>query len=199
MAQRKKQSVPAPSLRLTAFHEAGHFVASYRLRENRHRLYLSVEQVGNTLGRSTEEELEENATKWDCKKEIVILFAGRSAEIRLDPNARLSSRIGASNDNSKAKEIMADWLQLNAPARKALESKLRARSEKLVARNWKAITAVAESLIRHKHLEADEAELIINISDGVDGAAYSLESLRAMRSESKREAKKNRRNTPTKT
>ncbi|MCH7667333.1 MAG: hypothetical protein IH936_15560 [Acidobacteria bacterium] len=90
-------------LRLTAYHEAGHRVASIELFADRVRDPVSIRPIGDTLGRSPEEEIPELT-----EEEIVVYYTGPAAEVHFDPFCQDSSRAPAWDDDEKADSILRE-------------------------------------------------------------------------------------------
>jgi len=134
----------------TAYHEAGHALAAYRL-----GFYLgqtSIIKKKHILGFSS------NESEWGDGlrdiDQIIVLYAGLTAEQKFNPNADES---GSTNDNEKASSLLKRTSET--------ESSLRQRAKDLINDNWQIIQAIAEKLLIYKTLEDDELSIIIDSLD----------------------------------
>lgn len=138
-----------------AVHEAGHSVLAYRF--NLYCDEVSIEPRNGILGFSVSEGEWSDGSLDD--EQIIVLFAGFSAEQIFDPTADI--RVSAS-DIEKAEAL----LNLSKPSdRKDREKRLRERTIKLLRENWKAVTAVAEALVEHRTLIWQEWTCIVDWTD----------------------------------
>ncbi len=154
-----------------AYHEAGHFVASYMLTPSSYRATVSIRP-------SREEGTEGHCFSegpW-CEEqylaEPVIYFAGFAAERRYNPNA---DPRGSGLDGEKAREI----LELLGDV--ALEDEYRAKADTLIADHWAEVEALAEELLRQETITAPgEAEIVIDIARG-EATVEDLARYRALK------------------
>lgn len=149
----------------TAHHEAGHAVAAYRLRPGAPAEGASIVPSGNVLGKFVAESGFDSALRRDVgtgqlryeaeviDAYIIELLAGRYAEMRAGCPVRLS-KLGASGDD----EQVAEYFRHS----KTSLAELRKRAARFVAREWKAISAVARELLDRDRLVAEEIEAIID-------------------------------------
>lgn len=158
---------PTDDRQATAFHEAGHFVASLE-REGFVRQEISIvpDDERQSLGHSTTEDPwprpEESGWRFaveEVEALVVELFAGYAAQVRRFPSARAAARLGASTDNERAR----DYLR-SLP--KGSRARLRARTRRVVARRWPEICALAKELLDRGRLDGDEAELVCDVAAG---------------------------------
>jgi hypothetical protein len=154
------------SERNTAFHEAGHAVAAFCVRQKVRK--ASIVPKMDTLGHVVHSPLKfgDNGLFDDsprgidrAEKRIVICYAGPLASRKFQPRSRW--KLGGSGDFDTARMLMA---HLQGPDDKynTLYSKLLwRRAELLVDFRWPEINAVAEALIEHRTLDADALEAAI--------------------------------------
>ncbi len=173
------------SKRRTAYHEAGHFLATHRLNEaifsgQRVLEGLSIVPRGDSLGREEGELFVGDAaglveaTEAEVEAVVIELYAGRVAEARCDPNLPPEQlKAGARSDDEKAAELLA---RLPGDPREN-EARLRKRADYLVWSEWSGVEALAAELLEYMRLDADEAEAIVDIARGRDGVKI-LERLR---------------------
>ena len=145
-----------------AFHEAGHFIASYRLLPDRLRNWLSIEPNGRYAGESNEEAPSESEEPEDM---ILVYYAGYAAEVVYAPKRVDDGRAGAADDDEKANELLAD-IYSGSIERQRAEQRLRARAQALVVENWEALRAVANEVLARTKLGAEVAEMIVGFIDG---------------------------------
>lgn len=148
-----------------AHHEAGHFVVGFRLRPDRLRDLVSVGSADDgTAGRTVEEELWQGASLSEVEDEVVVLFSGYYAHVRLDPDSRLRARLGAKGDDEQASR----WLERRWPAkdRPRVRRRLRTRARRLVAKYWQEVQALAAELLVRNALEAEDAGFLIDAAGG---------------------------------
>ncbi len=156
-----------------AYHEAGHFVAQYRLTPDDGTERVSIVPGEGTLGHHAPASgledhfrLRDGVAEYDpaaVEAEIVILYAGAAADLHLDPSREEEVRAGAGSDDAKAAELLRDHLGRNR------ERDLRQRAADFVAEHWREIEAVAAELLERKTLNGTEAELILDAAaEGMD-------------------------------
>jgi hypothetical protein len=129
-----------------AYHEAGHAIAFVHF--NLPIASCWIEDGAEPHGRT---ELQ-GVVGPECHRDLVILWAGPIAEMRVDPFA-----VVAEGDQSTAKQVLnnlgagASWLDmidlLQRTAKEAVE---------LVERDWPSIELVAHALLERKSLHGEE-------------------------------------------
>ncbi|HEU4384031.1 MAG TPA: hypothetical protein VFR85_11095 [Anaeromyxobacteraceae bacterium] len=161
--------------RLVAYHEAGHRVASYRLFPNRVRGRVTIVPDGDSAGHTFEEGMWQTDST-SIERQVVILYAGAVAELRLDRSRVEEIRAGARHDDAVAERLLGG-IGLE------LEPKLRRRAAELVAEHWREVRALAKELLRHQTLSGREAELVCDAAAGgpnADQARRRLKRYRAL-------------------
>ncbi len=132
----------------TAYHEAGHAVAAYRLGLIVDTTTVVPNKENGTLGTSRSED-------FGGREDIIVLFAGFEAERRYNPKADKGCSCG---DDTRAEDILSlhpDWT----------EAELRSEAAQLVESQWREISAVAEALAEFRILNGDEATIICDAFD----------------------------------
>lgn len=136
--------------RATAYHEAGHAIAAYRL--GHEAGHITIVPTEGTLGSSLSEA--ESFTGETDVEQIIVLYAGYASESKYHAGA---DKLGSHSDDEKA----AHLLQFTNET----EASLRAKAAELIKTNWTAIEAVAEELILSKTLTEGEWTIIIDAFD----------------------------------
>jgi len=156
----------------TAYHEAGHAVAAYRLGVD--GFDISVVVKDDALGHVLCEDFHctvYNAGANEYAHDIIILFAGYAAEKQLCPNATPD---GSCSDDEKARHLLSIVNES--------EEELRGQAAELIRDNWLSVEAVASTLMRYKQLSWEELETIIDAGDDGDDWEAAFQRLReAMR------------------
>ena len=162
-----KKAVVSKSNQLwaTAYHEAGHAIATIHLRVGIGRLGVSIAPSGDATGTchtlkafSGSPELETTGRmRLGAEKEAIILLAGPAAQRKFRPSS-LRNYHGHS-DRHRAIELMNCFVGSNREL-EAYINWLRIRAEQLVANPfaWRTIEAVAAALFERKHLTAQEVK-----------------------------------------
>jgi hypothetical protein len=149
----------------TAYHEAGHAVATIHLRIGIGRLGVSIIPSGDATGTchtlkafSGRPELETTGRmRWGAEKQAIILLAGPAAQRKFRPSSVRNYH--GHSDRTKAVDLMNHFVGSNREL-EAYVNLLRIRAEQLVANSftWKTIEAVAAALFERKHLNAQEVK-----------------------------------------
>lgn len=157
-------------LELTAYHEAGHWIAGYVLNEDAGDVSVIPDPDEGSLGRV----LHLKGPLWrECvgeprvsefipetiEKEIVILYAGYYAQVRCNPSGRADALRGAGKDRMMISELLVH-LAASPAARKQARVRLRRRSKRLIEKHWHVIERLALELMEHKRLDSYHAELL---------------------------------------
>jgi hypothetical protein len=179
-----------PDLVAIAFHESAHAVVCYRLRPETPSNGISIIPRGSTLGHAGSEGFAsifqgkradgqnvEMPILSDVDAEIQESFAGYYASL-LAGEPRNAARIGASGDLD-----MVDTLLRYTNTARAV---LRKRAERIVQREWKAISAVALEVLKHRSLDQTEVELIVDMADG-EAPPDALKRYRYLKASAQRE------------
>ncbi|HVV53264.1 MAG TPA: hypothetical protein VHO06_26635 [Polyangia bacterium] len=160
-------------LERTAYHEAGHFVASRALElDDTHSISIIPDDERGTAGHAVTDSMErwvderENPSPEKRKKLVVSLCAGFAAQRRFDPDEpEDNARAGAEDDFQKAR-LWGDALDLE-------QGLLEAHT--LVTDHWATVEIVARALLIRKKLDGQEAEAGIAVVEGsYDHASWIL-------------------------
>jgi ATP-dependent Zn protease len=146
-----------------AVHEAAHFVIGFVLATGM-KHSVTIEPAGDIEGEASGEfpNVPDDGA--------VEFLAGLIAQRRVDPHVDPSV---AHDDEVQAAEL----LQLGTLSVKSA----RERAEHLVSPHWSDIKVLAEELVRHRTLDGEEAELIIEAARGDRDPRQALTALRALK------------------
>lgn len=158
--------VPPPALarELTAFHEAGHFLAALdrgaQVRE------VTIRPKGNLLGWASSEEGLGVGEVADARLRALVVeyYAGHAAQCGRDRRFVGYSRAGAASDDASAERYLR--LLPTGAARSC-----RVEAARLVKRRWREVEAVARALLDREELSGEEAEVIADVAAGRSTAA----------------------------
>lgn len=142
----------------TAYHEAGHAIASYRFGFNTSHISIIADHKAGSAGHLAPID-GDDITIDGIKKRIIILFSGgeadRIATGGLEPN-------GIGQDYNEIDELLKS---LPGQSKEALKKK----AASLLRTNWNQVEAVALELAKVKRMVSDEYEMIIaHIDEGTD-------------------------------
>ncbi len=167
---------------MTAYHEAGHAVAQYRLfPEGRWVDGVSIERKDDgTLGRHTSKELfphpddDPAMVREQYENEVLCLCAGYAGTVAMGYGDE-EARGGCWGDFDAAEETVQGWA--TAP----LEEQLK-RAVQFMRRpeNKNAVERVGTELLEHGTLDCDELEIVIEVLDG-KSTEEDLAQYRALR------------------
>lgn len=153
--------VPPPDLdrALTAFHEAGHFIADLERGVTAYR--VSIEPEGPRLGFChAEEALGIGLVPIPRFRAIVVmLFAGHAASCQRAPRFATYSRATSTSDDDAAR-----WYLRFLP--RGAARFCRADAARLVRRRWVEVEAIARALLDRGTLDGEEAEAIADVAAG---------------------------------
>ena len=138
------------TLRLTAYHEAGHYVAKWALVGDAvygDIITIEPDPESGSLGGCRPLE-EDDETKEGIRAYIISLYAGATAECRASSDPEYVSE-GSWSDDEKAGET----LQLIPES----EEELRNQTREIIDANWQVVERVADDLLKYRTLDADEA------------------------------------------
>lgn len=179
MRTTEKETARVHSREATAYHEAGHYVAKVRLGLPYDCWDLSIipdDERGSEGHVTFTGFLDAYASGQpgvvgevpleDVNAEIVVHYAGRAAHLEFNPDLFKLANAGAGGDNDKA-EYLFDLLGITPRERSRLRRNLRRRALRLVRRNWGAVAAVADELLRYDAIDAEHAEMVLEVIDGV--------------------------------
>lgn len=152
-------------LKTTAYHEAGHAAAAFRLR--RRVRHVTIVPEDDSLGHMLSGKLPETfqpdidsdrrTDRW-LERLTLIVLAGPIAEAQFTGRY---NHIGASSDYHRA-VTWASYAEGSTKLVKAYLHYMQARAEAMTTQQsqWVAIEALAEALLEHQHLSGRKARLI---------------------------------------
>jgi hypothetical protein len=145
-----------PRREQTAYHEAGHAVASLHFRFQLETVTIVVNEEENSRGSC----LGEGPTlESEDAEGIVVLYAGAAAQRRFEPVCDLAS---AGSDDDEADELLRFHPELK-------EDELRERAETFIVDHWAEVEAVANALLAENTLKGEEVEVIVDaVVEGKD-------------------------------
>lgn len=150
------------ALRITAHHEAAHFVASVMRRRTAY--IVTIKPRGGPdgyLGLSSGElGLGQEIAAKDLEPILVDLYAGFYGAVRFAPEYRDYSRSCARHDDEQAEAFL--------PRARYAEThrRCRERGRRMVARRWMAVSAVARALLNLETMEGYVAEMLMDAVEG---------------------------------
>lgn len=146
------------NLRITAIHEAGHFVAGHRMNLDDGIVSIEPDPSAGTLGHCQQED-----SHWSAKEgqdQVTVLCAGYAAVVASGVDPEIASQ-GCRDDFEKAEQIIDFW---GLPGLE--EQKASALEWMREAKNMRAVEAVADELLVQKTLASDFLWEIVNHADG---------------------------------
>jgi hypothetical protein len=150
------------ALRYTAYHEAGHAVAAFRLNRSVRKLSIIPDETTGNLGltQNTATKVDEDSNRFAAfaERQIVILFAGGAAEAK---HRGQNDHKGANQDYQSAVELALKVCGSEEEAEKYL-AWLKCCAKNMMANRelWQAVTALAEELLAKKEIKGAEAKRI---------------------------------------
>jgi len=175
--------------RATAYHEAGHAVASYRF--NHYGGNLTIVPGGNVLGSCVSEgEWADGSTDIE---QIIVLHAGNAAEERYDKYAQATYfEVCDSSSCPCGLSELSDYEKIYCLMRRngltgeeftsqetIRNHSLAIKARKIIDENWQIIEAIAEKLFIYKTLNDTEWSIIIDAFNEGDDLNACFESMRA--------------------
>ena len=144
--------------RLTAYHEAGHALASYRMNTYAGELSIIPNKEENSLGRLHILEQDDCSVKGIHDAAIILYAGGEAARIAGDGK----EPEGIWSDYEKAQELIKPYLEMD-------ERQIQNEAAQLLRDNWRHVHALASALIELKALSGEEWQTIIEAIDcGLD-------------------------------
>ena len=146
------------NLRITAIHEAGHFVAGYRMNIDNLEVSIEPDYADNRLGHNLQDD-----SHWSAKEgqdQVTALCAGYAAVAASGYDPEIASQ-GCGNDFEKAGQIIGFWGLPSLEEQKA--STVEWMRE---AKNMRAVEAVADELMNQKTVASDFLWQIVAHADG---------------------------------
>jgi len=162
--------------KLRAYHEAGHYVAKWALVGD--GVYGdSISIVPNDeegTGGRCQSLYEDNDTEEGIRAYIVSLYAGAAAECRSSLDPEYVSE-GSWHDDDAADKYL-HFLPES-------EQELRNQTREIIDANWQVVERVANELLEHRTLDADEASFLVE--DDMEGLEHyrSLKNLNRKKSQ----------------
>lgn len=161
-AERERRSLEA-----TAYHEAGHAVASLALGRGVRRVSIVPDLAAGTLGLATNHGLpsfrpdvrDDAPTQAKAEREILILLAGPAAEERFTGRR---NRAGAAGDHAAAAAALALSLCGDEDEASAFLAWLVIRGRNLIAApgQWIRVAALARALVDRRELSGAEVRRV---------------------------------------
>lgn len=166
--------------RLTAYHEAGHAIVSYRLDPEAMIAKLSIQPKDGSRGRVSSEDLDLTLDKEGFQNQIICLMAGEIAEGMAGIDVPPLPKGTTTSDHVRLDELLEHLG--DDSRRKALED----RAKSILVKNRAALDLVAEELLQHEVLDMEEFLFMMEIVDGVEGAREGLQNWRVFKAASNR-------------
>ena len=171
-------------LERTAYHEAGHAVASKKFGFTCYDLSIKPSESSVFPGFTALGRAKPLDGWWDEPKEVVENYvihalAGLAAQERFDPSCLEEAYQGAQSDFEQADEII-EYLEgdISDSIRELWID--RARAFVSEDENWRAIRALAEQLLESKTLNDGEIDMIVRYADDPSEMAQALADIRAL-------------------
>lgn len=142
--------------RLTALHEAAHWVAGYRLNGCTSVDCLTI--VADGQGRLGYTSTEVPWNEQGYRNEVIVLFAGWAAHLHEAPHDTEGAEVGAEDDFKTAVRYMDCCGCDEATARRSAAD--------FVAENWAVIAALAVQALEYGALDESECTITVEIADG---------------------------------
>ena len=147
-------------LKHTAYHEAGHAVAHFRL--NVQQECVTIKPHGDNLGSSMAEGKDHVLDAEDAPTQVLCYCAGYAALIANGNNEGDAIR-GADDDFENTEELLEKWPE-------SLTGTLNDWKGQSVAlmsapENIRAVDFVAKSLLKYETLQADYLEMLVELAD----------------------------------
>lgn len=145
--------------KITAHHEAAHFVASVMRRRTAYIVSIKPKNGPNGyLGISSGEMgMCEGITAKDLEPILVDIFAGYYGAVRFAPEYREYCRATARDDEEQAEAFLPHVRYADVHRR------CRERARRMVARRWIALSAVARALLLLETMEGYVAESLMDV------------------------------------
>jgi hypothetical protein len=170
--------------KLIAYHEAGHAIADFRAEFLPHRITVVPDSVAGTLGSCAQ--VYGNCDGSQRHEAVIGLLAGYAAAMQYRKRNGLPSgrrpckreMLGSCSDFAGARQALGFRGSQLAPLKAWFD-----QSFQFVRREWPAIRAVANEVVRAKTLDRDEIEAIITAVDQTrtpESAGIALASVAEM-------------------
>jgi len=175
------RELTAEEKREVAYHEAGHWVADFKLGpEGSYPGSISIITSGDTLGSvSGEPPLGDGADEQDLVNGLIRLYAGYTATVELNPDPAEEERFRAwAADDDEQADMFLEWFGYQGERKDQLKQKMRGKTQVFVKEHWAQISALAEEVLRHRSLDEEEAEWVVQAAEGVEGAKEALAEYR---------------------
>jgi hypothetical protein len=153
----------------TAYHEAGHFVASWALELVTYHITIIPNPDTGTGGLVASEACErwvdesQHPPREAIEAHLISLYAGYAAQRHFDPDEPDDRARAAAASDFSAAEVWADQFNLE---------ELLARTQSLIVeRWWTEVELIAKALLLKEKLDPYEAEALIDITHNVEVVA----------------------------
>lgn len=166
--------------RITAYHEAGHFVAAYVLGRHDAIYTISIRPHRDYAG-VVDSEFTDLDTVEAIEDAVVELYAGLAAVLHLAPEVAPAEADWAEASSRDDDEKAAGFIGYLGQAKDETEARLRARAADLIAEHWHLVAALATDLLENETVDADEAEWVLQAAGGDPEAVGSLHMYRALK------------------
>jgi hypothetical protein len=143
---------------LTAIHEAGHVVARYRHGLQLGSVTIEPDFMAGTLGVARGEEA--NGSEELGAVEVLVSCAGYAA-LMAAGFEEAQALMGADQDFEEAQALIDFWQTEDLEVHK-----VRAVDFMRAPENIKAVRAVADVLLRLRHVDEDHASVLVELADG---------------------------------
>jgi hypothetical protein len=167
-----ESEVPVTDRELTAYHEAGHFVASYALLPDQFRDISIIPRSGSAGRCERPEPWGDRIAAKRCAKEAIILLAGYVAEVRRDPRCAARAIITAASDFESA-AFYIDGARLS-------KDTLLKRTRALFVVHWPKVEIVAAAALDWGTDGAGACDVLCELIDNPDGFDDAVNMLRLM-------------------
>jgi ATP-dependent Zn protease len=158
----------------TAYHEAGHALASYRMNTSADELSIIPNEEENSQGRLYTLEQDDCSMKGIHDAAIILYAGGEAARIAGDGK----EPEGIWSDYEKAQELIKPYPELD-------EYQLQDEAAQLLRTNWQHVHAIASALMELKTLSGEEWQIIISAIDDRLDWRQELAQLRMLQTEFK--------------
>lgn len=166
--------------RLTAYHEVGHAIVSYRLDPEAMVAKLSIQPKDGSYGRVSSEDLDSTLDEEGYQNQIICLMAGEIAEEMAGVDVPTLPKGMTTSDRVRVNDLLE---YLGDDSRR---DELEDRAKSILAENRGALDLVAEELLEHEILDMEEFWFLMEIADGTEGAREGLQNWRAFKAASSR-------------
>lgn len=174
-------SIRSTNTKVTAYHEAGHFVAAWAQGKAGDVYAVSIvpDPDSETLGHTSGDwGMSPAEAREEIEAEIITLYGGEATAFlpELDNHHTRGARDGCGDDRERA-QALADRAGIKPRALRQLFK----RAVALIAEHADVVRELAAELRTWKKLDGEECEQIAEAAQGVEGAREGLRQYRALR------------------